>query len=103
MAVEDFVLVVPPTPTAKDDSTAVELEIFKLRLKDWYNRTQAHENFLAWLYSVVMGQRTPSLTAVILSHTNYAAARNNGLLLIRIIKSLTHTFEPDNENLASAL
>ena len=95
------VLIKPIQPT--DPTDLGEFEIYKLEVRNWYDRNKAHGNFKVWLYSVVMGQCTPSLEAVIRAHTDYAAAQNDGLALLRIIRSLTHTYEPDNEHMALAL
>jgi len=68
-------------------------EMWKLEIKEQRAKTQAHEDFRAGLHNVVLGQCTEASEERLRSHAQFPAANQNGVALLVLIKSLTHTFE----------
>jgi len=75
------------------------MELWKLDVKSYHSAQREYNNFKAWLFSLIIGQRTPTLRAQIRSHTDYANANNDGIALMKIVKSITHSYEPGREKL----
>ena len=82
---------IPPQPPLAQDIVA--FEIWKLDIKEHRNKAQEYKNFRAGLYNVVLGQCTEALQDRLKSHEGFAAASQNGIALLIIIRSLIHTFE----------
>ena len=74
----------PPADPAAGDTIAMER--WKIELKKYDEQTEVFTDFLANLYSVVIGQCTEALADKIKSHVNYARASQNGIRLLQIIK-----------------
>ena len=101
-AIEALELDMPLEPDDPDKTSAVTMERWKVKFKKYNEGTDAYNDFLAYLYNLVMGQCTVRLEEHIKSHADYESASQNGIAFLRIIKQLTHSFE-DRRKLADAL
>jgi hypothetical protein len=71
-------------------------------VREYRVKEQEYSNFQAGLYNVVLGQCTEALQDKLKSHTDFPSAYQDGIALLKIIKTLTYTFE-ERRNLADAL
>ena len=71
----------------------IALEQWKFELKKHDEQSKVYRDFLANLYSIVLGQCTEALVDKIMSHTDNVEANQNRILLLCIIKQLTYSFE----------
>jgi hypothetical protein len=83
----------PQPPTDPDPNDKVQFEKWKSALNDYNNRLKAFQNFRSGLYSLVFGQCSDALQDKLKSHRDFEASRQDGIKLLIIIKSLTHTVE----------
>ena len=86
-------------PTAGD---TIVVEQWKVDLKKYNEQTEAFTDFLANLYSVMIGQCTEALADKTKSHVDYARVNQNSIRLPQIIKQLTYSFK-DRRKLSDAL
>ena len=100
-AVEEHKLTMPKAPADPKGTDMVTVEKWKLEFREYRTKNQKYNDFQAWLYGVVLGQCTEALEDRLRSHNLFAAAMNNGVNLLRIVKVLTYTveeslFQPDS-------
>ena len=89
----------PVDPPAWD---VIALEHWKVQFKQYNERLEDYHDFLTNLYNLIMGQCTIDLEDQIKSHVDYAAASQDGVQLLQIIKQLTYSLE-DCKKLSDAL
>ena len=92
-AVEHLELTMPTAPKDPKGMDVVSIEKWKHEFKEYNGKDRKYKDFLAWLYGVVLGQCTEALEDRLNSHNLFAAAMNDGVKLLRIIKVLTYTVE----------
>jgi hypothetical protein len=84
-------------PTAVPDpaalATTATVEIWKEHRKEFGVKTKAYRDFKAGLYSLVLGQCTPALEDQLRSSTDFAAAKQDGIALLVLIRTLSNHFE----------
>lgn len=90
-AVRTLELVDPAAPTDPDPTDILAVEKWKLAITKYVTMVDAYSDFRANLYSVVMGQCSDSLMERLRSHSDFPQANQDGLLLLKIIKSLIYT------------
>lgn len=101
-AVENLELVDPIAPNDPDPTNVIELEKWKLAHKEYKEQSKAYSDFRASLYSVVFGQCTDALMDRLKSHIDFPAAKQDGIKLLKIIKSLIYT-QDDNRKLVDVV
>ena len=92
-AVMDQQLVAPMAPVDPPNNNPVEFERWKIELKKHTDKEEAYQNFRARLFTVVLGQCTEALEDRLKSSQDWAAAQQDGLLLLSLIKRVTYTME----------
>jgi hypothetical protein len=92
-AVEDLALNNLTPPANPDPANQLAVELWKVEIKEHYEKIQRYENFRAGLYNVVLGQCTEALEDRLKSHQDFLAANKNSIALLIIIKRLTYSFE----------
>ena len=92
-AVQTLDLADPTPPADPPAGDNIAFERWKIELKKHADREEAHVNFLARLYTVVLGQCTEALEDRLRSHTGWLHAQQNGIRLLQMIKTITYTFE----------
>ena len=101
-AVRDLELDDPTAPENPDPGDTLAFEVWKLDIKEHQIKGQEYSNFCTGLYNVVLGQCTNTLQDKLKSHTEFPEAYQDGIALLRIIKTLTYTFK-EWRKLADAL
>jgi hypothetical protein len=101
-AVKTLILTSPTSPVDPPANDPMAFERWKLALKKFNDTEEAHNDFRARLFNVVMGQCTPALEDRVKSHAQWANIQQDGLELLRVIKTITYTFE-DRRYLGDAL
>ena len=91
--VENLDLSMPTAPADPPIGDSLVLERWKIQIKHYEDQWDTNRDFLANLYNLVIGQCTETLEDKIKSHGDFAAANQNGILLLQIIKSMTYSFE----------
>ena len=99
-AVKQLELNMPTAPTDPTDTDVVTIEKWKHEFKVYNGKDRKYKDFLAWLYGVALGQCTEALEDRLRSHNLFAAATNDGVNLLQIVKVMTYTveeslFQPD--------
>jgi hypothetical protein len=102
-AIKLLSLAMPTTPADPDLANPLEFEIWKLAIKEHLYKTKIFTDFKAGLYNLVLGQCTAALEDKIKSHHDFPASDQDGLLLLRIIKTITYTFEEHRQVVDSLL
>ena len=92
-AVETLTLVDPAQPTNPDTNDTLALEMWKLDVKEYANQVKVYKDFKARLYQIIIGQCTPALEDRLKSHSQWASIQQDGLGLLKVIKTITYTFE----------
>eukprot|EP00543_Licmophora_paradoxa_P017288 CAMPEP_0202463458 /NCGR_PEP_ID=MMETSP1360-20130828/58254_1 /ASSEMBLY_ACC=CAM_ASM_000848 /TAXON_ID=515479 /ORGANISM="Licmophora paradoxa, Strain CCMP2313" /LENGTH=118 /DNA_ID=CAMNT_0049086375 /DNA_START=11 /DNA_END=364 /DNA_ORIENTATION=- len=87
----------PPTVPG-DQSNVAQMELWKLQTKAHFNMMQSYANFQTWFHRVMIGQCTPAMKEQIRSHPEYDSIGRDGIALLKIIKSIMHSFEPGRES-----
>jgi hypothetical protein len=101
-AIETLVLDDPVAPPDPDPTNALQMELWKLDVKEYRQKLSEYTSFRAGLYSLVLGQCTPAMEDRLRSHQGFLEAHQDGIQLLELIKSLLHTFE-EHRNLNDAL
>ena len=83
----------PPAQPQGNAPTQFEIEIWKSSYKEYREKLLAYNHFRSKLYNVVIGQCTEAMKTRLQSHADFAAADQNGIDLLIIIKELIHSFE----------
>jgi hypothetical protein len=91
--VEDLTIDNPMAPADPDPANQLAVEVWKMELKEHWEKVQHYANFRVGLYNVVLGQCTEALEEWLKSHEDFPGAHNNGVALLQIIKQLTYSFE----------
>ena len=102
-AINDLDLTDPPEPQLAANAGFQDQERWKLAIKEHHNKTKAYSTFRSRLYYVIMAQCTTQLEQQIRSHDDFAGANNNGIELLRIIRSITHSPQGTRHKLADSL
>jgi hypothetical protein len=82
-----------PPPEPADPANALQLKRWELAEKTHQARTEAYADFRAGLYSIVLGQCTEIMKTKLEARAEFADASQDGLALLRLIRTITHTFE----------
>jgi hypothetical protein len=91
----------PERPTEPGDAaTAVQLKRWEFEEKEYRSKVKAYSDFRAGLYSTVLGQCTEALKAKLEAREEFPVASQDGIALLRLIQTVTHTFEQARSNLA---
>jgi chorismate mutase len=102
-SITTLTLVMPEEPESPGDAAGVvTITLWKQALVDCKDRTQVYDDFKAYVYNVVLGQSSDALQDRLKSHEHFPAAMQNGLALLRIIKTITYNFE-ERRNLVDAV
>ena len=93
-----------PSPPAEPtgEISAIQLKRWEFAEKDYRNKLKAYSDFRAGLYSTVLGQCTDGLKTKLESRGEFAAANQDGIALLRLIRTVAHTFE-HRSNLANEI
>ena len=70
-----------------------QLEDWRLDLKDYRSQVFEYANFKTGLYTIVLGQCTDTMKDKLKSHPEFTAARQNGIALLKLIKTILYSFE----------
>jgi hypothetical protein len=92
-AVEVLQLDAPIAPVVPDDGNPVEFELWKMEVRKHQEKEEAFDNFKARLFAVVKGQCSEALEDRLKSHSGWSAAQQDGIELLRLIKTITYTYE----------
>ena len=92
-AVRTLQLAAPNAPQDPPANDAIAFERWKLAVKKHSDREEEHTNFKARLYTVVLGQCTETLEDRLKSNADWLNAQQDGIELLRLIKTVTYTFE----------
>ena len=93
-AIDELKLDDPKEPEEPGDAaTPMEIKKWERADKKYEMRKEAYDNFRAGLYSTVYGQCTEALKAKLEARRDFDNAKQDGLALLRLIRSVTHTFE----------
>jgi hypothetical protein len=91
----------PERPTEPGDAaTAVQLKHWEFEEKEYRSKVKAYSDFRAGLYSTVLGQCTEALKAKLEAREEFPVASQDGIALLHLIRTVTHTFEQARSNLA---
>jgi Reverse transcriptase (RNA-dependent DNA polymerase) len=102
-AVDNLILDMPALPVAPGaNATAIEVEIWKSDHKEYRERTRVYDDFKAGLCSIVLGQCTEALTSNIRSNNAFAAAQQDGIAMLMIIRDIMNNVE-GHRNIADAI
>jgi hypothetical protein len=101
-AVMRLKLIDPEPPSDPDPGNQLGFEIWKHDIKAHGMRMQEYSNFRSGLYNVILGQCTEALQDKLKSHTDFAAAYQDGIELLTLIKELAYSFE-ERRKLSDAL
>ena len=102
-AIKTLQLSMPTPPNDPDPTNMLEMEMWKLSIKEHIHKTKVFTDFKAGLYNIVLGQCTEALEDKLRSPPDFPAAAHDGLLLLRIIKAITYTFEERRKLIDSLL
>jgi hypothetical protein len=93
-AVVDMELNDPEPPLEPlDAANPLQLKRWELAEKVHQAKTEAFADFCAGLYSVILGQCTDVMKAELEARAEFAGINQDGLALLRLIRTITHTFE----------
>jgi hypothetical protein len=94
-----------PTTPAEPAATAtpVQMKRWEFEEKDYRSKLKAYNDFRAGLYSTVLGQCTEALRAKLEAREEFVPASQDGIALLRLIRTVTHTFEKERSNLANEI
>jgi hypothetical protein len=93
-AVKDLQLTDPEPPAEPGDAAnAVQLKRWELAEKTHQSKVESYADFRAGLYSVVLGQCTETMKAKLEARAEFAATSQDGIALLRLIRTIIHTFE----------
>jgi hypothetical protein len=92
-AVEELKLDDPEAPSTPSVTDAIALELWKLDIRQYRATLEDYVNFRGGLYNTVLGQCTDALEERLRSHSDFPAAEQDGIKLLRIIKSVLYAFE----------
>ena len=79
------------------EGNQVAFKIWKMDIKEYHKKLKVFANFMAGLYSLVLGQCTDALQERLKSHHDFQTANQDGIALLVIIWSLIHTFEENHK------
>jgi len=100
-AVKELELDDPEEPDEPDEEfetpTAIQIKKWEAAYKRYKKKLEAYRNFKATLYSLVIGQCSPALQEKLRAHNDFEGAHMNGVELLKIIRTLTHSFEDIKE------
>jgi hypothetical protein len=82
-------------------ATAVLVKRWEFAEKEYRSILKTYNDFRAGLYSTVLGQCTEALRAKLEAREEFAATSQDGIALLRLIRTVTHTFEQERSNLAN--
>lgn len=102
MAVCDLYLADPTRPTDPDPTNVLQVELWRLAIKEHQLKVQEFKNFQAGLYNVVLGQCTEALQDMLKSNPTFTEAYQDGIALLKIIEAITYTYE-ENRKQSDAL
>lgn len=102
-AIDELVLNDPVEPVLQQNPTFEQQERWKLGIKEFQIKEKAYAKFKGRLYFVVMSQCTAQLEQQIRSHDDFPAVNNDGIELLRIIRSLTHSPQGTRHKLQNTL
>ena len=101
-AIKQMRLVIPNKPTVPTTESPIAVLQYEDDLRDWRDRSEAYSGFAAWLSSVIMGQSTEAIASKIKSSADFAAAENDGILLLKIVSRIMNNYE-EYQNMTEAL
>ena len=101
-AVDSLDITMPTEPADPPAGDALAFERWKLDLKKHNDKAEAFNNFLARLYSVVLGQCTEALEDRLKSTNGWANVQQDGIELLKLVKTVCYNFE-ENRFPADAL
>lgn len=103
-AVRDLQLVNSVAPVNPDPDDVIAFKLWKLSINRHRVKEQEYANFWAGSYNVVLGQCSEeALQDKLKSHAGFPNAYQNGIELLRIIKTITCTFEVRQKQADAAL
>jgi hypothetical protein len=103
-AVIDLELVDPVKPAEKEAAaTAIQIKRWEFAKKEYRVQLKTYRDFRAGLYSTVLGQCTDALCSKLKAREEFTAASQDGILLLKLIRTATHTFEQERSNLANKI
>jgi hypothetical protein len=76
-----------------DNASQFEFERWRIALRKYVTQHDEYTNFLAQLHSVVYGQCTDYMQGRLKTNPGFDGAANDGIALLRIIKTLMYTVE----------
>lgn len=97
LGIEELKLKELTEPTQPDPTNPIALEKWKYEYKEFKNKEQEYINFRSNLYNLVFGQCTDALQSRLRSHDDFNKNKQDGIELLKMIKSIIHTFEEHQE------
>ena len=79
-------------PANPDPTNLLEFELWKIDIREHRKRERVREDFLVNLYNVILGQCTESLRDRLTSHEDFPTVRNDGIRLLKLIKSIMYSY-----------
>ena len=70
-----------------------ELEDWQLDSRDYRSQVFEYANFTTGLYTIILGQCTDTMKDKLKSHPKLTAAHQNGIALLKLIKTILYSFE----------
>ena len=80
----------PPNP---DPNDVFAFEFWKNEVKVYSRKKRLREDFMVNLYNLILGQCTESMRDCLRSHANFQAVKNNGIKLLKLIKTIMYSYK----------